>query len=127
MSGCSISCTRLPKCAPQRVAQIPLHAEQQAVYGRELERRVMDVLHLDQRPAGRVSGPGAAGLEPFPAGLGGGQRVVAVAHRELHGRCTGGQAMARGKSRPVGQRVQRLQGLRLQRRVGRPAGDAAHR
>ena len=69
-----------------------IHAEQHAVDGLELQGIVVVVDHLYQRVAGgqrQILLGGLALLLLLIAGLGGGQRVVAVAHGEQQGRHAG--------------------------------------
>ena len=62
----------------QRLPDIGGHAEEQAVNGRELERRIVDVLDLDQREAARMIDADRS-LDALPERLGGRQRMIAVA------------------------------------------------
>ena len=65
-----------------------VHVEEHPVDGLDLNGRRMDIAHLGQTPAGGVSLPllgRQGGFQLFPVSLGGGQRVVAVAHSQRQG------------------------------------------
>ena len=79
-----------------------VHIEQYAVDGLDLNGRGVDVAHLGKAPPGRVVFPllqSQGGLQLLPVGLGGSQRVIAVAD---------GQRQRRG---PLGLRVFGVKGF----------------
>ena len=66
-----------------------VHIEKDAVDGLDLNGRRVDIADLSQAPAGRVGQlllRGQGLFQLLPAGLGGSQRMVAVAHGQRQGR-----------------------------------------
>ena len=96
------------------------HTEHHPVDGFYLDGRAVNIAHLRQTPAGRVNGAlfrGQGGFQFLPVGLGGGKGMVAVPHRQRHGRLSGGGRPAGGKGVRIAQRGQRGVDLSDERRV----------